>query len=126
MGTPPDLVAYQTQREIEQLRLAVQAAVDYLRLLPVVPATHAKIAELERALLSPPAEAPLPESQPWRLALHTVDGKRLALTLADGVIRFQSGVALPKDVCVEWPLSREVLAPLIEALVAEWQRLEGG
>lgn len=84
------------QIEVERLHAALASAIDYLRLLPRVPVTQAKIAELEKVLHQSREPLEMEFPAPWEVERFTPAGKKLCFCIDAGEIRFESESIYPK------------------------------
>lgn len=109
---------YDLTRQNEQLRNSLQSAIDYLRLLPRVPVTLSKIRDLEQALqeASRSSAREYAESSEVNFTLFTPVGQKIELALQGDRFVFFSDIPLDG---VDFPINREALDKLIEALIAK-------
>lgn len=114
------------QIEIENLRFGLADAIAYLRLMPRVPMTSAKIVELEKALSQTKATGAIKECPEWKIERFHPGGKALRIRVVDGVIRFHTEKALPEGATVPYELTVAELDTLIDVLVACRHKRIGG
>lgn len=112
------LTEHYQQIDNERLRAALVDAIAYLRLMPRVPVTSAKIADLEKALSLPKAIGQFEDGVAWQIERRTPIGEVLRVHFADSELRFETEAALPKGATVPYELTVADLDALIDVLVA--------
>ena len=115
------LTEHHQQIENERLRDTLANAIAYLRLLPRVPDTSAKIAELERALIQPASIHELKEEEEWKIERFYPAGGALRVRFSAGELLFETDIALPAKARIAFPLTKAQLHQLIDALIVRRQ-----
>lgn len=117
------LTEHSLQVQNEMLKDALGDAIDYLKLMPQVPITHAKIAELERQLHIPLGESEFKDPVAWTNERVTPAGQHLRVIVENGEIRFEIGVPLESGSKVCFPLDIKQIDAVIDALVSQRQNI---
>lgn len=117
------LTEHSLQVQNEMLKDALGDAIDYLKLMPQVPITHAKIAELERKLHIPLSGSEFKAPVSWKSERVTPAGQHLRVIVENGEIRFEIGVPLESGSQVCFPLNPKQIDAVIAALASQRQNI---
>ena len=112
---------FQIQNEI--LKDALRDAIDYLKLMPQVPITQAKIVELEMKLRIPLGGSEFVAPVAWKNERFTPAGQHLRVIVENGDIRFEIGVPLESGSHVCFPLTLKQIDDVIAALASQRQNM---
>lgn len=107
----------QIQNEI--LKDALRDAIEYLKLMPQVPMTQAKIVELEMKLRIPLGGSEFAAPVSWKNERFTPAGKHLRVIVENGEIRFEIGVPVESESTVCFPLNLKEIDAAIAALASQ-------
>lgn len=118
------LTEHRLQVQNEMLKDALGDAIDYLKLMPQVPITQAKIVELEMKLRIPLGGSEFEAPVAWKNERFTPAGQHLRVIVENGEIRFEIGVPLESGSQVCFPLNLKQIDAIIAALASQRQNIQ--